>query len=171
MKAVDESNLPQVKMMIGVLLRFWQVGLIEFDTVSKLSKLRIYIKSISDAEFAELKQMIVSHLGAHKRLTASKHDLSAQIALAKKGELHQIVIEREVNSLFRKEITIIVELITNYLTPERIFSDEFALIDDLISCEELDDLIIDALNDNTKLKLIGVRSDGRLAVYPAMDAD
>lgn len=85
MKAVDESNLPQVKMMIGVLLRFWQVGLIEFDTVSKLSKLRIYIKSISDAEFAELKQMIVSHLGAHKRLTASKHDLSAQIALVKRA--------------------------------------------------------------------------------------
>lgn len=171
LKALDDSNSPQVKMMIGVLLRFWQIGLIEYDSISKQCRISIYLKQIFEAEFSELKEKIHSHLKVHSRLTKQDNSALVDIELTNKGELFQIMIKRVVDSMFRKDITIATELITNYLSAERIFSDEFALFDDLISDDELDSLILDALSDQSDLKLRGIRSDGRLAVYPTKAAD
>lgn len=168
MKVVEDSSLPHVQLMIGLLLYFDQVGQIKYDPAARQIRFVFFAKEIADVEFAKLRSLIQTHLQAHNRLAAVKSAVG--IELIRSGPVDQIVVQRELD-LLRKDLTIVIELINQVLPTGSIIENEILDLPQLIYPEELDALVADALADDTKQELTAFWHQGRLTVYPAMQSE
>lgn len=169
MKAVADTSLPHVKLIIGLLLYFDQVGQIKYDPITKQIRLVIFVKKLADTEFAKLRRLIHAHLKAHSQLAAS--DCKVEIELVHNGPVDQIVVHRQLDLFVRKDLTIVIELINQTLPAGAIIENEILDLPDLIYPEELDTLAADALADESKQVLTGFWHQGRLTVYPVTVPD
>lgn len=169
MKVVEDSSLPHVQLMIGLLLYFDQVGQIKYVPAARQIRFVFFAKEIADVEFAKLRSLIQTHLQAHNRLAAVKSAVG--IELIRSGPVDQIVVQRELDPFLRKDLTIVIELINQVLPTGSIIENEILDLPQLIYPEELDALVADALADDTKQELTAFWHQGRLTVYPAMQSE
>ncbi|HHX02312.1 MAG TPA: hypothetical protein GX739_06550 [Firmicutes bacterium] len=164
MEVIDDSSVPHVKLIIGLLLYFNQIGQVKYDPATGRIRLVLFIKKIADTEFARLQKLIYTHLRVHD-LIASTNSATG-IELVHHGPVDQIVIERALDPFLRKDLTIVVELINQALPAGTIIENEILDLPQLIYPDELDDLITDALTDSAPQGLTGFWHHGRLTVYP-----
>jgi hypothetical protein len=168
-KTIEDSSLPHVKLIIGLLLYFDQVGQIKYEPATRQIRLAIFVRKITDTEFARIRELIDAHLKVHD-LIAAKNSL-VMIELIHNGPMDQIVIERDLDQFLRKDLTIIIELINQALPRDAIIDNELLDWPQMIYPDELDDLIADAMTDSTRQGLTGFWHQGRLTVYPTTELE
>lgn len=160
------SKSPQIQLIIGLLIHFWQVGLIQFEPLTKVIKLVVFIDELEEIEFQKLKTLVMDHIQVHHDLVGIKEISGINLKFIADEKLNQIVIERILDTFYRKDITIILELITEYLSLELILDNDWSNFGNLMEIEELDLLVNQAISNQGDQRLTGIRSDGHLAVYP-----
>ena len=159
-----QADSGQVNFLISLLLRFPQIGTVYYYPVTNLVKIAIFTHEITVDTYNQLEQAIEKHLEVHNRLVGGRL-LCSTIVLEKNGVLNRLIIERELDTMFTKDITIIIELIKSYLDEDIIMEKDGTQADLWTDTFDIDEFIISARNEQNKSNLTGIRSHGKVTIY------
>lgn len=167
MQQDDERVSDGVNLLISILVRYPEIGTINFDAVKNTIKLTFMLSGIpANHAFAKVKELLLNSIGVYHMLEGTK-EVTADVKLSSCGQVAMLTILRDVPTLSKGEITLIIALVRDNLK-ERLVADEndAMLEEDLLVQEE----VIDNMLENIKVQhsgkgLIGIREDGRVLVF------
>lgn len=160
-----DHNSAQVNFLVSLLLHYWQIGTAVYDPNRGQVKMIFFSKISIHNEFANFKNKILNHLAAHRNLVGSKFNQDFDIGLVEEFGITRIIVTRSLDLFFSKEITIIIELLTEFLNSNLLVDSDWMMNMDWVSLTDIDQLILDIKNDPNDHKLTGIRSNDRVAIY------
>jgi len=157
-----------VGLLISILVRYPQIGSINFMPKSKVLKFNfILTEQLSEENFFSFHQHLFNSLEVYNFLEGKK----TLISELKKNDYEKITIlevERDVDTLTQEEISLIVELIRNKFE-ELLVTDcatESILDEELEMQEELIEYMLqDAKASLQEKNLIGFREEGKVLIF------
>lgn len=155
----------QVNLLVSLLLRFPLLSTVHYYPNDRNLKMVIFLKELSEDSFNNLCIIIKEHLASHNRLLSKEGNCTAQLEMSNEEGLASIIIWHQLNPAFSQEATIIFELISEYLADDLIIESKQFLDELPINEADLEELFIKIHSDNNKIKLTGLRSDGKVLVY------
>lgn len=156
-----------IGLLISILVRYPEVGTINFDPVSQEIKFTfIFSKAIDDDEYASFEKNIKLSIDTYNQLESR---ITKVIKIEHKvyDDFTMLEINRDVTSISHEEISLIIELVEskfkNNLVVEK---NDYFLEEDLIMQEELIEHMLENLKSSKQEKnLIAFREEGRVLVF------
>jgi hypothetical protein len=167
MKQDDERVSNGVNLLISILVRYPEIGTINFDAEKNTLKLTFMLSGIpDDGTFAKIRRILLNSIAAYHMLEGSK-EVTADVKLSSCGEVAMLAILRDVQTLSKGEITLIIALLRENLKDRLVVDDNDAMLEeDLLVQEEVIDNMLETIKTQRSGKgLIGIREDGRVLVF------
>lgn len=163
----DERISDGVNLLISILVRYPEIGTVNYDAAKSSIKFTFMLSSIlAEAQFSLLKQTLLSSIDAYHTLE-SKKGAQSGIQLSACDNMAMLTIQRDVNTLTKGEIALIITLLREKIKDLLVVDDNDAMLEeDLLVQEE----VIDSMLESVRTKhegngLIGIREDGRVLVF------
>ena len=159
----DGANL-----IISMLVRYPEIGTINFDPDSNVLKLTFMISGIpTTGDFASCKQLMLNSIAAYHMLEGIA-EFSAEIELSSYEQVAMVTVIRDVQTLTRGEINLMIKLLKERFA-DRLVADhnDTMLEEDLLFQDEVIEDMLENMRkqDNDHHSLIGIREDGRVFVF------
>lgn len=163
----DDRVSDGVNLLISILVRYPEIGTINYDASNHTIKLTFMLSTIpSDTEFARLKATLTSSISAYHVLRETK-GAKADVCLSDCGGVGMLTILRDVPTLSKGEIALIITLLRDSLNNKLITDANDALLEEdlLIQEEVIDNMLANIKEQYNGNGLIGIREDGRVLVF------
>ena len=164
----DQQVSDGANLLISMLVRYPELGTINFDPEENSIKLTFMISGIPTAvDFENLKRLIINSVAAYHLLEDIKTS-SMDVELSSYEQVAMLSIKRDVHTMSRGEINLTIKLLRDRFA-ERLVADhnDTMLEEDLRLQEEVIEDMLENMrkqyNDNHGL--IGIREDGRVFVF------
>jgi len=163
----DDRVSTGVNLLISILVRYPEIGTINFDADNNTIKLTFMLSGIpTEQEFTKLKTLLLNSIAAYHILEGFK-PATADVQLSSFEQVAMMTILRDVPTLSKGEIALIIALLRDNLRDKLIADENDTMLEeDLLVQEE----VIDNMLENIKSQLncnglIGIREDGRVLVF------
>ncbi|MCX7779353.1 MAG: hypothetical protein N2491_00400 [Negativicutes bacterium] len=156
-----------VNLLISILVRYPEVGAIDYDPETQTLKLTFMLSGIpSPDDFAAAKRLLIDSMAAY-HLLEGLDDAISDIALSECEQVSMLKIIRDVKTLSQGEIALIITLLRDSFKNRLVTDCNDAMPEeDLLVQEELiEDMLENLKKDQAHHKLIGIREDGRVLVF------
>jgi hypothetical protein len=167
MQQDDERISDGVNLLISILVRYPEIGSINYDAKDNSIKLIFMLSSLpSKAFFDMVLKTLLSSISAYHTLEGLKN-AKTDIKVSACEQVAMLTILRDVATLSKGEIALIITLLRENFKDQLLADDnETMLEEDLLVQEE----VIDNMLENIKRQhfdngLIGIREDGRVLVF------
>jgi hypothetical protein len=163
----DERISDGVNLLISILVRYPEVGAINYDGESQTIKMTFMLSDIPDGgEFTCLREKLLASIAAYHTLEQIK-GAGIDISLSSCEQVAMLVIRRDVPTLTKGEMALVMALLRENLQGRLVIdASETILEEDLLVQEEV---IVNMLENMKKQQqtsgLIGIREDGRVLVF------
>ena len=164
----DDQISDGINLLISILVRYPEIGTINFDPTNNSLKLTFMISDIpTSTEFLHAKKVILSSIAAYHMLenvTGAISDIQMSNAYDK---VVMLTIFRDVHTLSKGEIALVITLLREKFK-ERLVTDYNDAVpeEDLLVQEELiDNMLANMKEQHVGHGLIGIREDGRVLVF------
>lgn len=163
----DEQISDGVNLLISILVRYPEIGTINFDPQNNTLKFTFMLSGTpSQAEFSVTKQLILDSAAAYHFLEGVTV-CTSDVQLSTYDQVTMLTILRDVHTLSKGEIDLVITLLRDKFK-ERLVTDhnDSMLEEDLLVQEELIDNMLDSMKrQHADHCLIGIREDGRVLVF------
>lgn len=156
-----------VNLLISILVRYPEVGAIDYNPETQSLKLTFMLSGTpTDSEFGSAKRIICDSMAAYHLLEGYENTL-ADISMSICEQVTMLKIVRDVKTLSKGEITLIITLLRDGFKNKLITDQNDSMLEeDLLIQEELiEDMLENLKKDHAGHKLIGIREDGRVLVF------
>ena len=156
-----------VNLLISILVRYPEVGTIDYDPQQQSLKLTFMLSGIPEHnEFASAKQLLQDSMAAYHMIEDYQNTI-VEISLSLCEQVAMLKIVRDVKSLSKGEIALIITLLRDTFKNRLITDQNDSLLEeDLLIQEELiENMLENVKKGNADHKLIGIREDGRVLVF------
>jgi hypothetical protein len=163
----DDRVSSGVNLLISILVRYPEIGTINFDAENNTIKLTFMLSGIpTEPEFSKTKAMLLGSIAAYHILEQTR-PATADVQLSSCEQVAMLTILRDVPTLSKGEIALIIALLWDNLK-EKLIADEndTMLEEDLLVQEEVIDSMLESVKAQHNCSgLIGIREDGRVLVF------
>lgn len=162
-----ENVADGVGLLISILIRYPEVSTINFDPEQQVLRFNFIASGIINAENMDLfSNTLLNSIEALNELDNKKTVLS-MINYQVCGNFTMIEIQRDVETLMREEIALIVALFRQNLENDLVTDDNNSLYEeDLLIQEEIIDHMLETIKrSNSDKKLFAFREEGRVLVF------
>jgi hypothetical protein len=163
----DERVSDGVNLLISILVRYPEIGTINYDAENHRLKLTFMLSEIPTGNnFNRIKTTLEKSISAYHMLEGTKEAV-ADIRLSSCERVAMLTILRDVSTLSKGEIALVITLLRENFKDKLIADVNDAMPEeDLLVQEE----VIDSMLENIKKQhsgkgLIGIREDGRVLVF------
>lgn len=163
----DDRISDGVNLLISILVRYPEIGAINYDGESQTIKMTFMLSDIPDSgEFVCLQETLQASIAAYHTLEQIK-GASTDISLSSCEQVAMLAIRRDVPTLTKGEMALVMSLLREKLQGRLVVdANEAILEEDLLVQEEV---IVSMLENMKKQQnsngLIGIREDGRVLVF------
>jgi len=163
----DEQITDGVNLLIPILVRYPEITSISFDPETHTLKQTFMLSGIPDeAEFFAVRKILMDSISVYYILEGIT-DTNVDIQLSKHENVAMLHIIRDVQTLSKGEIALIIAILQDRFRDSLIVDTGEAMLEDEIVLQE--ELIDNMLNNITKHysghRVIGIREDGRVMVF------
>ncbi|NLL49184.1 MAG: hypothetical protein GX249_11430 [Firmicutes bacterium] len=158
-----EREGSQVDLFVAVLVRFPQIGTIQYDPEAKSLRLTFLLRE-SQADFSAFIRSFESHLAVFHSLRQASVGL-ASLKQTTKGALTTLEVIRDVDSLSLSELNLIVELVSDYYGEAVVKEGPEMAEEDEVEQNMLIDALLMSSPWPTPQRLTGFRENGRVLVF------
>lgn len=163
----DDRISDGVNLLISILVRYPEIGAINYDGETQSIKMTFMLSNIPDnGEFACLREKLRASIDTYHVLEQIK-GASIDISLSSCEQVAMLIIRRDVPTLTKGEMALVMALLRENLQGRlMVDANEAILEEDLLVQEEV---IVNMLENMKKQQqssgLIGIREDGRVLVF------
>jgi hypothetical protein len=163
----DERISDGVNLLISILVRYPEIGTINYDADSGAIRLTFMLSGIpSDGELAALKTKLLASIGAYHALEGVRGGLT-DINFSSFDQVAMLTIHRDVATISKGEMALIIALLRDSLSDRLVVDENDAILEeDLLVQEENIVTMLESMKKNHSGNgLIGIREDGRVLVF------
>lgn len=164
----DEEHISDaVNLLISILVRYPEVGAINFDPDKQTLKLTFMLANVpSPEEFTAIKKLMVASIATYHMLEGYEQ-AACDVELSKYDKVAMLAIRRDVGTLSKGEIALIITLIREKFKDLLVTDNNDTMLEeDLLIQEELIENMLESIKtEQAKHSLVGIREDGRVFVY------
>ncbi|MEW6723643.1 MAG: hypothetical protein AB1331_01805 [Bacillota bacterium] len=164
---LNVPNNNSVGLLISLLVRYPEVATINFDPRARTLRLTFLTRpGLSEDQWHQVLKRLQQSVEVYARLERQRVQ-RAWFDVDSFGELVTLVVERDVETLSRGEISLLVELLRDLLG-EELMVDEVGATgdDDMYMQEQYIDQLLDDLRESRQEKcLVAFREEGRVVVF------
>lgn len=164
----EDGNISDgVNLLISILVRYPEIGTINFDQKRNSLKLTFMFSSgTTPTEFTLTQQLLSDSISAYHLLENINVEI-ADIELSTYGQMTMLNIIRDVRTLSKNEIALVITLLRERLQDRLVIDyNESMLEEDLVIQEEVIDNMLESVKSQcTGNSLIGIREEGRVLVF------
>lgn len=154
-------------LLISILVRYPEVGTVNYDAATGSIELTFMISGPpAAAELTDLNAKLLASIAAYHALeeidggsTAVRYSTCEQVAM--------LTIHRDVATLSRGEMALIIALLREGLQDRLIIDDNDAVLEEDLEIQEevIGDMLESMKSESSGCGLIGIREDGRVLVF------
>ncbi|BBB93105.1 MAG TPA: hypothetical protein PKA28_01275 [Methylomusa anaerophila] len=164
----DQQVSDGVNLLISMLVRYPEIGTINFEPDSNSLKLTFMISGIlSDKDYKATKKMLTDSALAYHMLVGLRNS-HIDVEISSYRQVTILTILRDVHTLSRGEIALAIKLLREQFI-DRLVADrnDAMLEEDLLMQDELIEDMLENMRqeNNGHNSLIGIREDGRVFVF------
>ena len=164
----DDGELCEsVGLLISILVRYPEIGTVKFNPGSQTLRLSFLLsRLIKENEYEVFAEKIRTSLETYNMLEGHEQVI-IKTALRSFDNISVIEVDRDVHTLSKTEIGLIITLMKEFYAGRMIVdTNDNLLEEDLLVQEELIDNMLDQLKvARYEKNLIGIREDGRVMVF------
>ncbi len=164
----DQQVSDGANLIISMLVRYPEIGTINFNPEANSLKLTFMISGIPTVEeFESTKRLIINSIAAYHMLQGIT-DNNVDIELSSYEKVAMVTFIREVQTLSRGEINLVIKLLREHFSDRLVTDHNDAMLEeDLLFQEEvIEDMLENVRKQyNDHHSLIGIREDGRVFVF------
>ena len=163
----NEEISDGVNLLISILISYPEIGTVSFDPQYNQLKLKFMLSAIpSQEEFSHIKKLLIDSIVAYTMLEGLPLKTS-DIQLHTHDKVAMLSIVRDVHTISKDEITLIMALLREKLKSYLIFDYHVSLSEeDLLSQEEVIETMLENIKNHSLLYgLIGIRENSRVLVF------
>ncbi|MBP2642213.1 MAG: hypothetical protein H6Q67_100 [Firmicutes bacterium] len=156
-----------VNLLISILVRYPEIAKISYDADNNTIKLTFFFSgTLTEDRFAATRKVLTDSLEVFHLLEGANTRV-VDIAFSTCAEVTMLTILRDVTSLSKGEIALVIQLLRDNCNGFLIADDNEALQEEDLMVQ---DEVIDSMLENVKHQqqsngLIGIREDGRVLVF------
>jgi hypothetical protein len=162
-----ESISQHASLLVSILIRYNEIDSIRFRAgKAQLSFSFMVRKHCNEDDIYTFKRMLISYLDTYTHLSGQRVG-HLSVVSATLGEYTQIEVTRDVESLTREELSLIISLIRQHFDANLVIEADVALRDDerLLQEELIDDILDDVREGGPRHEIVGFRESGRVMVF------
>lgn len=162
-----ESISHHASLLVSILIRYGEVDSIRFCAgKARLAFSFMVKKQYTKEDIQAFKQMLLSYLDAYSNLSGQPIEHLGVVSTTH-GEYTQVEVTRDIASLAREELSLIISLIRQHFDTHLVIETEVALRDEerLMQEELIDDILEDVREGGPHRELVGFRESGRVMVF------
>lgn len=164
LRAEEEKSSLYEQLILSLLLYLKPVEIIEYDSSTRLVKITLIAQKLSMDQFARCAQCVHKYIAVHHRLVKTDSaDLCLTLIPGEK--VSRIEIKRLLNDFFRQDITIIIELITQFFGDALLSESGWLAGEEAFNSDYLDMLISKAAAEKGEKLFRGIRLSDRIIIY------
>ncbi|NLP41839.1 MAG: hypothetical protein GX348_06510 [Veillonellaceae bacterium] len=164
----DENISDGVNLLISILVCYPEIGTINFDPRTNSLKLTFILSNLStQTKCMEFKQLLTDSISAYHLLENTNMKI-AEIEFSTYGQMTMMHIIRDVCSLTKAEIALIITLLRDKFQDRLVIDYNDSLLEeDLVMQEEVIETMLESMKKqyHGNNSLIGIREDGRVLVF------
>lgn len=163
----DERISDGVNLLISILVRYPEIGAINYDGDTHTIKMTFMLADIPTAgEFARLKEILLASIAAYHSLEQIK-GARAEISLSSCEQVAMLAIRRDVPTLSKGEMALLIALLRENLRERLVIDDNEAILEEdlLVQEEVIVNMLENMKREHQSNGLIGIREDGRVLVF------
>ena len=163
----DERISDGVNLLISILVRYPEIGTINYDADSDTIRLTFMLSGIpSDGELTGLKNKLLASIDAYHALEGIRGG-QTDIASSACDQVAMLTIHRDVATISKGEMALIIALLRETLADRLVVDENDAILEeDLLVQEEVIVSMLENMKKNHSGNgLIGIREDGRVLVF------
>lgn len=163
----DEQISDGVNLLISILVRYPEIGTINFDPINSSIKLTFMLSGIpAPQEFALIRRLILDSITAFHMLEGYTPE-AADVELSTYDQVAMLHMVRDVHTLSKGEIALVITLLRDRFKDRLVidYNDSMQEEDLLIQEELIDDMLESMKRQYSGNSLIGIREDGRVLVF------
>lgn len=156
-----------VNLLISILISFPEIGTASYLPKGKQLKLKLMLSGIpSQDEFTNIKQLLTESITVYNMLEGLTID-SSEILLDTHDKVAMLSIIRDVHTISKNEITLIMALLRENFKEYLIVDYNVALSEeDLLSQQDVIERMLDNIQQySLQHELIGIRENGRVLIF------
>lgn len=163
----DNDVTGSVGLLISILVCYPEVAAINFDPEKQLLRFTfIYAKVLEDKELNLIKRKLLQSVEVYNMLEGKENSvvfLNSQVC----GHLTFIEVQRDVKTLIREEITLIMELFRQFFSDDLVTEGDGHFIEeDIIAQEEMIGHMLERMKGTSQEKyLFAFREQGKVLVF------
>ena len=163
----DEKVSSGINLLISILVRYPEIGTINFDAKNNTLKLTFMLSSIPvEKEYEAFRHLLKNSISAY-HLLEDTVESTVKIELSSCEQVAMLTIMRDVASLSKGEIALLISILRDYFTDMLVVDQNDALMEDELLIQE--EVIVSMLEkvkaQRSNNGLIGIREDGRVFVF------
>jgi len=167
MQQDDERVSHGVNLLISILVRYPEIGTVNFDAENNTIKLTFMLANIPEkTDFSRLKTLLFNSVSAYHLLEGTKA-FTADFRLSSCDQVAMLTVLRDVATLSKGEITLIIALLREHMRDSLVSDENDAMPEEDLLVQE--EVIVDMLENVKTHKfgsgLIGIREDGKVLVF------
>lgn len=170
MNIADERGSDGVSLLISILVRFPQIGTINYESKNRIMRLNFIVaRPIPDQEQLELAQKLAAHIKAYHFVmsqspTYMKFECSQQYQ-----QFYCVSFERDLASLSKGELDLVISMLSESFGEDLVIEDRESLpefLDEPGFPEDLIDSMMETVRAQRAVKnLTAMRENGRVLVF------
>jgi len=163
----NEEISDGVNLLISLLISYPEIGTVSFDPQYNQLQLKLMLSSIpSHDEFTNIKHLLLDSIAVYTMLEGLPLK-TTEIQLHTHDKVAMLSIVRDVNTISKNEISLIITLLREKLKGYLIIDSNVSLSeDDLLSQEEVIETMLDNIKQHSlRHGLIGIRENSRVLVF------
>lgn len=164
----DEKISDGVNLLISILVCYPEIGAINFDPKQNSLKMTFMLSNLLDLnDIAKCKQLLADSISAYHFLENTTIDI-VEIEVSTYGSITMLHVIRDVSTLSKTEITLIIALLRDKLQECLIIDNNDSLLEEELMVQEE---VIENMLESMKKQylpynnLIGIREDGKVLVF------
>ena len=166
----DERGSDGVSLLISILVRFPQIGTINYESKNRIMRLNFMVaRPIGDQEQEDLAQKLASHIKAYHFVTSQKPTCMKFECSQQYQKYHCISLERDLASLSKGELELVISMLSESFGEDLVVEDRESLpdfLDDPGFPEDLIDSMMETVRSQRAAKnLTAMRENGRVLVF------
>jgi len=166
-EATNEEISDGVNLLISILISYPEIGTVSFDPQYNQLKFKLMLSAIpSQDEFLSIKHLLIDSIAVYTMLEGLPLKTS-EIQLYTHDKVAMLSIVRDVHTISKNEITLIMTLLRENLKNYLILDYNVSLsTDDLLSQEDIIETMLENIKSHSLLHgLIGIRENSRVLVF------
>lgn len=163
----DEQISDGVNLLISILVRYPEIGTINFDPTNNSIKLTFMLSGIpTPKEFSVIKHLILDSITAFHMLEGYNVNF-ADVEFSTYDQVTMLHMVRDVYTLTKSEIALVITLLRDRFKDRLVidYNDSMQEEDLLMQEELIDDMLESMKKQYIGNSLIGIREDGRVLVF------